>query len=98
MNRQPQGKHRQTYSPVLTPAASLYLLGLMGSLAFEQRARSLALFLDHLTEASARVVVRRKTDTYRPAAYPQRARRNEHGPARVVVRRKTDTYRPGAYP
>ena len=38
------------------------------------------------------------TDTYRPAAYPRRARRNEHGSARVVVRMDTDTYRPAAYP
>ncbi len=27
-------------------------------------------------------------DTYRPAAYPQWARRNEHSPARVVIRRE----------
>ena len=43
------------YSPVPTLATSLApeenLFGLMGSLAFEQRARPLALLLDHLTGA-----------------------------------------------
>ena len=52
---QPRRHARALYSPVPTLATLLVLeenlFGLMGSLAFEQRARPLALLLDHLTGA-----------------------------------------------